>query len=403
MAPFVAMLVTIAVCPLWVPRWWEPNRNKALLAALLGVPVVLLYLARRPAALRETAAEYVSFVLLLAVLYVIAGGVHLTGNLEATPLTNTAFLAVGAGLASLLGTTGASMLLIRPLLRTNRQRTRVRHTVVFFIFLVSNVGGLLTPLGDPPLLLGYLHGVPFTWTLRLWPLWSFAVGVLLIGYFAWDSLLHAREPQPPRVPDRASRRPLRVAGALNVVWLVGVVGAAALLGAPWREATITGLAVLSLVLTPRAIRHANAFTASPMVEVAVLFAGIFLTMIPALELLHARGHELGMTAPWEFFWAAGVLSSFLDNAPTYLASLALAQGLGLSPEVVGVPHRILAAISAGAVFMGANTYVGNAPNFMVKAIAEEARVPVPSFLAYMGLSGAVLLPLFVLLTWLFFV
>jgi Na+/H+ antiporter NhaD/arsenite permease-like protein len=190
---------------------------------------------------------------------------------------------------------------------------------------------------------------------------------------------------------------------LNVVWLVGVVGAAALLGAPWREATITGLAVLSLVLTPRAIRHANAFTASPMVEVAVLFAGIFLTMIPALELLHARGHELGMTAPWEFFWAAGVLSSFLDNAPTYLASLALAQGLGLSPEVVGVPHRILAAISAGAVFMGANTYVGNAPNFMVKAIAEEARVPVPSFLAYMGLSGAVLLPLFVLLTWLFFV
>ena len=207
MAPFVAMLVTIAVCPLWVPRWWEPNRNKALLAALLGVPVVLLYLARRPAALRETAAEYVSFVLLLAVLYVIAGGVHLTGNLEATPLTNTAFLAVGAGLASLLGTTGASMLLIRPLLRTNRQRTRVRHTVVFFIFLVSNVGGLLTPLGDPPLLLGYLHGVPFTWTLRLWPLWSFAVGVLLIGYFAWDSLLHAREPQPPACPTaRAAAR-----------------------------------------------------------------------------------------------------------------------------------------------------------------------------------------------------
>jgi Na+/H+ antiporter NhaD/arsenite permease-like protein len=386
-----------------VPAWWEHNRNKLLLSGVLGLPIAALYLAREPIALAHLGEEYVSFIVLLAGLYVIAGGIRLTGDLEATPVTNTGFLAVGSLLASVLGTTGASMLLIRPLLQTNRERTRVTHTVVFFIFLVSNVGGLLTPLGDPPLFLGYLKGVPFTWTFGLWRPWLVAVAVLLLLYFIWDSVAHAREPLAALRRDRAQQQPLRLAGAANGLWLLGVVGAVALLRAPWREGVIVGLAALSLWRTPRAIRRANGFTSYPMVEVAVLFFGIFLTMMPALELLRTRGSELGVREPWQFFWATGILSSFLDNAPTYLTFLALGQGLGLADEVVGVPHAVLAAISTGAVFMGANTYIGNAPNFMVKSIAEEARIRVPSFFGYMLYSTAVLLPLFAVLTRLFFV
>jgi Na+/H+ antiporter NhaD/arsenite permease-like protein len=333
---------------------------------------------------------------------VISGGILLRGDLVATPLTNTAFLALGSILASFIGTTGASMLLIRPILQTNRERTRVRHTIVFFIFLVSNIGGMLTPLGDPPLFLGYLQGVPFAWTFRLWPHWGLQVAALLALYFVWDAREHTREPIDALRRDRAQIEPLRVQGALNLAWLVLVVLAVALLHAPWREAAIVALAALSLWRTPRAVRRANGFTASPIVEVAVLFAGIFLTMMPALEILRVRGGELGVRAPWHFFWAAGILSSFLDNAPTYLTFLALGQGLGLAREVVDVPHAILAAIAVGAVSMGANTYIGNAPNFMVKAIAEERGVKMPSFFGYMLYSGAVLLPLFVLVTALFF-
>jgi Na+/H+ antiporter NhaD/arsenite permease-like protein len=294
------------------------------------------------------------------------------------------------------------MLLIRPVLQTNRQRTRITHTVVFFIFLIANIGGLLTPLGDPPLFLGYLHGVPFAWTFRLLPLWLFAVAALLLTYFVWDSVAYGWEPARAVARDEAERRPLRLEGALNFVWLAGVVVTVAFLHAPWREALILVLAGLSLWLTPRKVHRANEFAAHPMVEVAVLFFGIFLTMIPALEILHMRGSELGVREPWQFFWATGVLSSFLDNAPTYLVFLALAQGLELHDEVVGVPHGILAAISVGAVFMGANTYIGNAPNFMVKAIAEATRVRMPSFFGYMLYSGGILLPLFAIVTWMFF-
>jgi Na+/H+ antiporter NhaD/arsenite permease-like protein len=278
----------------------------------------------------------------------------------------------------------------------------VTHTVIFFIFLVSNIGGMLTPLGDPPLFLGYLQGVPFVWTLRLWRPWLIMVGVLLLAYLAWDSIAYAREPLAARARDRALIEPLRLHGVVNALWLVGVLGAVALLRAPIREVVIVALAALSLGTTSSDIRRANGFTAGPMVEVAVLFLGIFLTMIPALELLHTRGGELGVRQPWQFFWAAGALSSFLDNAPTYLTFLALAQGLGLPGEVVGVPHVILAAISAGAVAMGANTYIGNAPNFMVKAVAEAAGVRMPSFVGYMAYSGAILLPLFLVVTLVFF-
>jgi len=400
--PFVAMLLAIAFFPLWLPHWWESNRSKLAVAAVLGAPVLVLYLSRQPGALVHMAADYVSFIILLAGLYVIAGGVRLTGDLEATPLVNTAFLATGSLLASLVGTTGASMLLIRPLLQTNRERARVTHTVVFFIFLVSNIGGMLTPLGDPPLFLGYLQGVPFAWTLRLWGPWLTMTAALLLVYHVWDSRQHARETKAVLRRDHTQIEPLRIRGALNGTWLAGVVAAVAFLHAPVRELAILALAGISLWRTPKAIRRANQFTAGPMVEVAVLFLGIFLTMIPALELLHTRGGELGVRQPWQFFWATGVLSSFLDNAPTYLTFLALAQSLGLPAEVVGVPHVILAAISVGAVAMGANTYIGNAPNFMVKAIAESAGVRMPSFFGYMAYSGAVLLPLFALVTVLFF-
>jgi Na+/H+ antiporter NhaD/arsenite permease-like protein len=400
--PFVLMLLAVAVCPLWVAHWWESNRNKLLVAAALGLPVLALYLVRRPAALLAMAEEYVSFIVLLGGLYAISGSIRLTGDLQATPLTNTTFLGIGAVLASFIGTTGASMLLIRPLLQTNRERRHVKHTVIFFIFVVSNVGGMLTPLGDPPLFLGYLQGVPFTWTFRLWPHWLFLTGILLVVYFVWDTRQYVHEPIAALARDRTQLEPLRLRGARNALGLAVVVLAVAFLHAPWREVVIVAAAGASLLLTPVAIRRANGVTAYPMIEVAVLFFGIFLTMIPALELLRVRGDELRVREPWHFFWATGMLSSFLDNAPTYLTFLALAQGLRMPDEVVGVTHLVLAAISVGAVAMGANSYIGNAPNFMVKAIAEEAKVAMPSFFGYMLYSVGILVPLFVLTTLLFF-
>jgi Na+/H+ antiporter NhaD/arsenite permease-like protein len=396
------MLLAIAILPLRVPHWWESNGNKLIVAAVLGAPVLVMYLVRAPAALVHVAQDYGSFIILLAGLYVIAGGILLRGDLEATPLVNTTFLGLGALLASFIGTTGASMLLVRPLLMTNRERTRVTHTVIFFIFVVSNVGGLLTPLGDPPLFLGYLQGVPFTWTFGLWLPWLVMVGVLLGIYFVWDTRAYVHEPLTALRRDRARQTPLEVLGLGNGVPLAGVVAAVAFLGAPWREGAILALAGLSFWRTSPAIRRANGFTTYPIVEVAVLFFGVFLTMVPALELLRLRGGELGVREPWQFFWATGLLSSFLDNAPTYLTFLALAQGLRLPAEVAGVPQSILAAISVGAVAMGANSYIGNAPNFMVKAIAEEAGVKMPSFGGYLLYSAAILLPLFAGVTLLFF-
>jgi len=400
--PFGLILLAIAILPLRLPNWWESNLNKLIVSGGLGGPILAVYLVRAPGVLVHTAQDYVSFIVLLAGLYVIAGGILLRGDLEATPLVNTTFLGLGALLASLIGTTGASMLLVRPLLMTNRERTRVTHTVLFFIFIVSNIGGMLTPLGDPPLFLGYLQGVPFAWTFRLWRPWSVMVGALLAVYFVWDTRAYTLEPLAALRRDRAEQTPLRVRGGANALPLVGVVLAVAFLAAPWREAALVALAAAAYWRTPAAIRRANGVTPSPIIEVAVLFFGIFLTMVPVLELLRLRGGELGVREPWHFFWATGALSSFLDNAPTYLTFLALAQGLRLTPEVVGVPHAILAAISVGAVAMGANSYIGNAPNFMVKAIAEEAGVKMPSFAAYLLYSGTILVPLFALVTVLFF-
>jgi Na+/H+ antiporter NhaD/arsenite permease-like protein len=400
--PFVLMLLSIAVLPLAAPHFWEPNSRKLVVSALLGLPVLVLYGLHSPLSLLHTGQEYVSFLILLGGLFVISGGVLIDGDVEARPIVNTAILALGALLASFIGTTGASMVLIRPLLRTNSERKHVVHTIVFFIFLVSNIGGCLTPLGDPPLFLGYLRGVPFAWTLRLFPHWLVATGLVLAVYFVWDLLAQKHETWQDRLLDHTTKRPFRIAGGVNFLFLLGVLGAVAFLDAPWRELAIIAVSVTSWLLTDKGLRHANRFTFGPILEVAALFAGIFLTMIPALDYLRAHGAELGVRAPWHFFWATGALSSFLDNAPTYLTFLALGQGLGLAPEVVGVPHTILAAISVGAVFMGANTYIGNGPNFMVRAIAEEHGVKMPSFFHYMGYSVAVLIPVFVIVTFVFF-
>ena len=401
--PFVAMLLAIAVCPLLAPGWWEPNRNKLLVSCILGLPVVALYVAREPLALVRAGQEYLSFVLLLASLYVISGGIQLSGDLRATPLTNTGFLALGSVLASVIGTTGASMLLIRPVLQTNQERRRVRHTVVFFIFLVSNIGGLLTPLGDPPLFLGYLQGVPFAWTLSKLALpWLVIVTILLASYLAWDTWHYRRESPEARERDRVRVEPLRLRGAGNGILLAGVVLAVVALEAPARELVIVALAALSLRWTPVEIRRANGSRAYPMLEVATLFLGVFLTMIPALALLRTHAATLGVRAPWQFFWATGLMSSFLDNAPTYLTFLALGRGLPLVREVAGVSHEVLLGISLGATCMGANTYIGNAPNFMVRSIAESAGVQMPNFFEYMAYSGAILLPLFAAVTLLFF-
>jgi Na+/H+ antiporter NhaD/arsenite permease-like protein len=402
MAPFAALLLAIAVLPLAAPGFWDSNLRKLGVALALGLPVLVLYARHHPHALLHTGADYVSFMLLLGSLFVVSGGVLATGDLEARPIVNTAFLAAGAVLASLIGTTGASMLLIRPLLATNRERRHVAHTVVFFIFIVSNVGGCLTPLGDPPLFLGYLMGVPFTWTLRLLPHWLLMNLVLLSVYFVWDSRAHARETAASVARDREDVRPLRVAGKRNVAFLLAVVASVAWLRSPWREAAMVAVSLGSLALTPRAVREANRFTFHAIAEVAALFAGIFLTMLPALDILQARGASLHVTEPWQFFWAAGLLSSFLDNAPTYVTFLAVARSLGLADQVAGVSHEVLAAISTGAVFMGANTYIGNGPNFMVRAIAEERGVRMPGFGTYMLYSGAVLIPCFLLVTVVFF-
>jgi Na+/H+ antiporter NhaD/arsenite permease-like protein len=353
--------------------------------------------------------DYLSFILLLGSLYVISGGILVTGDIRATPASNALFLLIGAVLSNFIGTTGASMLLIRPLLKTISERRNTAHIPVFFIFLVSNIGGCLTPLADPPLFLGYLRGVPFSWTLTLLPQWIVTMGIVLAIFFFWDRWCYGRERPEDVERDRIAVVPFGISGKRNLLFLGGVI-LAVFLQVPWpyREITLAVMAVLSLRTSKEGIRERNRFTFYPITEVAILFAGIFVTMEPVLMFLQARGSELGITRPWQYFWCTGGLSSFLDNAPTYLASFNLAEsvtrvgGACAGPVVAGVRADFLRAISCGAVFMGANTYIGNGPNFMVKSIAEEQGFRVPHFLGYMGYSGLVLLPVFALITFFFF-
>lgn len=392
-APFVLLLACIAALPLAAPHAWEDNRVKATVAAGLSAPIVVWLLVADAAALGHTLVEYASFLALLGALYVIAGGIYVGGDLAAHPRTNTAILGVGAVLANVVGTTGASMLLIRLLLRTNQQRTQRAHLPLFFILVVSNAGGLLTPLGDPPLFLGYLRGVPFAWTLRLFPAWLVAVSYLLALFYVVDRRAYAREAPQDLRRDERERAPLTTEGRVHIVLLAGVV-AAVFAPTPWREVVMIALALISLYLGAPEQRAKNSFGFGPIVEVAILFAGIFVTMVPALLLLEQHGRALGLDAPWQFFLASGALSSVLDNAPTYVTFLAAAQSLHLPADVVGVPHLYLVAISLGAVLMGANTYIGNGPNFMVKAIADAAGYETPSFMGYAVRAVAILAPLY---------
>ncbi len=399
--PFVGLLLSIAFLPLRVPKFWEHHRNKALVCLAWSIPTAAYFLFRAPHELVLSLKDYASFLLLLTALFIVSGGIVLRGDIRATPEVNATFLFIGAVLANAIGTTGASMVLIRPLLQTNREREHIGHIPVFFIFLVSNIGGLLTPLGDPPLFMGFLRGVPFFWTLRLFPQWVFMVSSVLAVFYIVDRRAFAKEEWAAVARDRAEIRPLRLRGAVNFLWIGGVV-CGVFLPFPFRETLLAAMCVMSLATTRREYRRLNEFTYNPIIEVAILFAGIFVTMVPALLILGARGAEMGVTKPWHFFWVTGTLSSFLDNTPTYLTFFSLAQGLDLGGAVLGIPAKILLAISAGAVFMGANSYIGNGPNFMVKCIAEEYRLRMPSFFGYMAYSALVLVPLYVVATFIFF-
>jgi Na+/H+ antiporter NhaD/arsenite permease-like protein len=395
--PFAGFLFSLAAVPLVAPGFW--SKRYGLVALAFGLPVAAWFLFAAPRELLHTATEYVSFLLLLAALFTISGGILVRGTFRGTTAVNAAFLAGGGLLANVLGTTGASMLLLRPLLRANAGRKRSAHVFVFFIFAVSNIGGALTPIGDPPLFLGFLKGVPFFWTAKaLWPVWLFTLATVVGAFAAVDHRIAKADGEAPHA---GKAIPLSVDGLVNVPLLAAVIGSV-FLPTPWREGAMAAATGLSVLLTPRKVREENGFTWHPIKEVAILFAAIFATMMPALLILQARGGELGVAQPWQFFWASGLLSSFLDNAPTYLTFFSLAQGVGHGAGIAGVPGPLLAAISAGSVFMGANSYIGNAPNFMVKAIAEESGIRMPTFVGYMGWSSAVLLPVFALATLLFF-
>jgi Na+/H+ antiporter NhaD/arsenite permease-like protein len=448
--PFLLMLGAIAVLPLTpkISHWWESNLHRFYIAAVLAAVTLGYYLwfhnqpieAHWPAhhlALHSDSgpnyhvawgvlsnamlSEYVPFIVLLFSLYVISGGIRLEGDLPAHAFTNTVFLLVGGLLASFIGTTGAAMLLIRALLETNSERKYVSHTVIFFIFIVCNCGGCLLPIGDPPLFLGYLLGVPFLYTFALWKEWLFINGLLLVIYFLWDHFwCYPHEVKSSISRDETQIRPLKISGLWpNAFLLVGVVLSVALLDPgkpipgtdwhPWlylREVAQLFLVALSLMIGSRSAREGNNFNYHAIIEVAALFFGIFITMQPALQILAIQGPSLGLTQPWHFFWATGTLSSVLDNAPTYVVFFTTAQSvtakLGLPMPIAGVSEPLLAAISLGAVFMGANTYIGNGPNFMVKAIAEKSGVKMPGFFGYMIFSMAILMPIFIITTFLFF-
>lgn len=407
--PFAALLGGIALFPLLRGHWWEHNGNKVLYAAIVAAPVVLLVFVEHAESLMHALIEYVQFMCLIGALYVVAGGIHVTGNLRATPAVNTVLLGIGFLLASLLGTTGASMVLLYPLLRTNKERTWKAHTVVFFILAVSNAGGLMTPLGDPPLFLGFLRGVPFFWYAQnLWWAWA-ACGVYLLAlYFLVDSYFASKESATAWIRDDRNEEPLGVLGGFNILLLAGIVCATCFASTPIREACYVGCAGLSLGYAMHS-KHAsearvrNEFSWGPIGEVAILFAAIFVTMIPALALLQAHGASLGVEHPWQYFLATGGFSSVLDNAPTYL----IFQELGMATTHVNHPAtfaekapRLLAAVAVGSVFMGANTYIGNAPNFMVKAVAEKRGVHMPNFFVYALIAVAVLSPVYVFLCFL---
>ena len=422
MIPFGLMLLTIAIAPLFAEQWWESNKNKLIIALFLGVPTAICLIMGGMAQNLEHQlfGDYIPFIILLLALYVITGGIHLSGDIKAKPWVNTCFLGLGWLLASIMGTTGAAMLLIRPLLSTNQQREHKVHTVLFFIALCANCGGLLTPLGDPPLFMLFLRGAEFTWFFSMWAPWLFTGVLLMAIYFALDTYYYGKEHWTALSADAREQTPLQLQGKTNFIYLIGVVLAVAFINAStipamgeehaplWmkylREIVLLSLTLMSMYTTKKQVRYElNKFTWEPIVEVAVLFLGIFTTMTPALAYLNANAASLGLDKVWQFYYASGALSSFLDNTPTAVAFHSVASGL--TPEqmttfcngvMAGIPEILLMAICIGSVFFGAMTYIGNGPNFMVKAIAEESGVKMPSFFGYMfKFSLIVLLPIYI--------
>lgn len=433
--PFAGLLLSIALLPLLTPFFWHHHFGKITaawaLAFLLPFAVVFGPGMAGLGFMHALLEEYIPFILLLTALFTVAGGIHIRGNLHGSPGLNTAILATGAVLASFMGTTGASMLLIRPLVRANDNRAHKAHVVVFFIFIVSNAGGSLTPLGDPPLFLGFLKGVDFFWTVgHIFPETLFLVGALLAIFYALDWWFYRHREEVTKQDPTPDTRRFGFDGAANF-WLLGLVAGLVLLSGFWkspvvfniagtdvglpglvRDAGLVIITLMSLKITSAKVHADNQFSWGPMAEVAKLFAGIFLTIIPVIAMLKAGTNgpfgavvssvtrSDGSPDPAMYFWATGALSSFLDNAPTYLVFFNTAGG---DPQALMTTFAAtLAAVSAGAVFMGANTYIGNAPNLMVKAIAEDRGVKMPSFFGYMLWSGGVLIPLFIIMTFIWF-
>lgn len=418
--PFLIMLLFIAIGPLFFHHWWEENKNKLIVSLALGIPTAiwLIFNHMTDNLMHQMLFDYIPFIILLGSLFIITGGIQLKGDIEAKPWINTLFLAIGGLLASFMGTTGAAMLLIRPVIRTISERKFKVHTILFFIAIVANAGGMLTPLGDPPLFLLYLRGAPFEWFFSLFKEWAFVLGILLVIYYFTDKYYYKKESPAAIKKDKTNIEPLSISGTYNFIFLLGVVLSVAFLNEHYlhiihdnhyygfvREASMLLMAGLSLYFTPRMLRIDNKFTWTPIIEVAFLFLGIFATMIPALLWLNANAETLGVSTPGAFYYATGALSSFLDNAPTALAFHKLALGLPMAEGiklVAGIPEALLTAISLGAVFFGAMTYIGNGPNFMVKAIAEENNIKMPSFFGYMfKFSLTVLLPVYILTQLLF--
>ncbi len=438
--PFAGILLCIALFPLVMPTWWEEHQAPVVLAWSLAfiVPFVMGFGAHHTAevVLDCIINDYLTFIVLLFGLFCVAGNITLEGDLAGSPRINVGLLLFGTLLSSWVGTTGASMLMVRPIIKMNSWRRRKRHIMIFFIFLISNIGGCLTPIGDPPLLMGFMRGVPFFWSLRLLPILAFNVAVLLFVFYHLDMRAYRKDIADGRKPDISKPgTEIRIAGLHNLIFLAAIVVAVLLSGTLpslplfrnadgtvrgipiLGEVTLTWPAVIEIAIilasawlsfrtTSAKVRTENHFTWGAIKEVAILFIGIFITMQPALMILKANGASLGLDSPYQMFWATGALSSFLDNTPTYLVFLTTAGSLGftegLATALGTVPAKMLVAISCGAVFMGANTYIGNAPNFMVKSISDENGVRMPSFFGYILWSLGFLIPVFILDTLIFF-
>lgn len=438
--PFAGILLCIALFPLVKPTWWEEHQAPVVLAWSLAfiVPFVMGFGAHHTAevVLECIINDYLTFIVLLFGLFCVAGNITLEGDLAGSPRINVGLLLFGTLLSSWVGTTGASMLMVRPIIKMNSWRKRKRHIMIFFIFLISNIGGCLTPIGDPPLLMGFMRGVPFFWSLRLLPILAFNAAVLLFVFYHLDMRAYRKDIAEGRKPDISKPgTEIRIAGLHNLIFLAAIVVAVLLSGTLpslplfrnadgtvrgipiLGEVTLTWPAVIEIAIilasawlsfrtTSAKVRTENHFTWGAIKEVAILFIGIFITMQPALMILKANGASLGLDSPYQMFWATGALSSFLDNTPTYLVFLTTAGSLGftegLATALGTVPAKMLVAISCGAVFMGANTYIGNAPNFMVKSISDENGVRMPSFFGYILWSLGFLIPVFILDTLIFF-